>query len=108
MDHCVTCNKSMKKGNMRFHLKSKSHLQNINKNDDSVQEMDESESVENISEFKNDDIVDMNDNNENEYLSDFNNSFKIESVENTFKKDKKQMNNTVFNDIVNKRKMKKF
>ena len=43
MDHCVTCNKSMKKGNMRFHLKSKSHLQNINKNDESVQEMDESE-----------------------------------------------------------------
>ena len=105
MDFCETCNKSMKKGNMRFHLKSKSHLQNINKND--VQEMDDSENVEDISEFKNDDIVDMNDNNENEYLSDFNNTFKIESMENTFKKDKKQMNNTVFNDIVNKRKMKK-
>ena len=108
MDYCNICGKSVKKGNMRFHLNSKKHLQNINKNDDSVQEMDESENVENISEFKNDDIVvEMNDNNENEYLSDFNNTFKIESVENTFKKDKKQMNNTVFNDIVNKRKMKK-
>ena len=104
MDYCNICGKSVKKGNMRFHLNSKKHLQNINKNDDSVQKMDESESVENISEFKNDDIVKMD---ENEYLSDFNNSFKIESVENILKKDKKQMNNTVFNDIVNKRKMKK-
>ena len=107
MDYCDICGKSVKKGNMRFHLNSKKHLQNINKNDESVKEMDESENVEDISEFKNDDIVvEMNDNNENEYLSDFNNTFKIESIENTFKKDKKQMNNTVFNDIVNKRKMK--
>ena len=108
MDYCNICGKSVKKGNMRFHLNSKKHLQNINKNDESVQEIEDSENVENISDFKNDDIVvEMNDNNENEYLSDFNNTFKIENMENTFKKDKKLMNNTVFNDIVNKRKMKK-
>ena len=93
MEICDICEKSVKKGNMRFHLKSKAHLKNLNKND-------ESENVENINELKNDYIVDMNDDNENEYLSDFNNTFKIENAKN----DKKSVNNVILNDIITTKK----
>ena len=78
MDFCETCNKSVKKGNLRFHLKSKSHLQNINKND-----------VQEVNELKESDNIEMDDDN-NDYLSDFNNTYKFTPIENIVKNDKNQ------------------
>ena len=92
MDFCETCNKSLKKGNMRFHLKSKAHLENENKNNN----------VKEVNEFKeNDNIEEMDD---SEYLSDFNNSYNFAPIENIVKNDKKSVNNVILNDIITTKK----
>ena len=94
MQHCEVCNKSVKKGNLRFHLKSKAHLQNENKNNN-VQEMNE---------FKENDSIEEMDNDNNDYLSDFNNTYNFAPVENIVKNDKKSVNNVILNDIITTKK----
>ena len=70
MQHCEICNKSVKKGNMRFHLKSKVHLENENKNNN----------VQEVNEFKENDSIEEIDNDNNDYLSDFNNTYKFTPI----------------------------
>ena len=94
MQHCEICNKSVKKGNMRFHLKSKAHLENENKNNN----------VQEVNEFKENDSIEEMDNDNNDYLSDFNNTYNFAPIENIVKNDKKSVNNVILNDIITTKK----
>ena len=80
METCEICNKQMKKGNMRFHLKSKSHLDRIAKTEnthiESVEE--DTQDVETRDEVDENEEQEQTGYNEiatqtDEYLSDFNN-----------------------------------
>ena len=72
MDFCEICNKEMKKGNMRFHLKSQLHLKNAMKTENTHTEETHEDSVNEEINYEipqpNHEIATTDD-----YLSDFNN-----------------------------------
>ena len=114
METCEICNKQMKKGNMRFHLKSKSHLDRIAKTENThiesveedtqdVETRDEVDENEEQEQTGNNEISTQT--NESDYLSDFNNiNYQIQQEQEKPKEIKQEKSLILKNIIQHKQK----